>query len=356
VTQRARASGKSMPWAKLDPDHRNALLLYAGLGAIIIFALGIIGLGYYQSRVKPSHETVLTVGARKFDVAYLERRMKSQIITGQISSSGTFADLAASTVATIQQEEVQRQSVAALGIEVTDTDVDSAIKNAAGLFSGADQDTFASAYRGLLQRTGLPNSDYRDIMKAQVVQQKYAQQALTRLPDQAPQVKMHMIKVGTQAKADAAAQKLKGGTPFDNVAVSDSADPSKTSGGDLSWVAQGSLPKAVDDVAFSLPFGVSSAVIEAGGAFYIIQVDDRADNRDVDRTQKSLIARQSFDSVLNDVKSQAGGKTSLTEDQVAFIAKRIRGTVPSLPPVRPAIPQQPALPPPEQPAAPQPGG
>jgi parvulin-like peptidyl-prolyl isomerase len=351
VTQRARATGKTMPWANLDPDHRNALLLYAGIGAIIIFALAIIGLGYYQSRIRPSHETVLTVGTRKFNVAYLERRMKSQIVTGQVANSGTFADLAASTLTTIQQEELERQAVSALGVQVTDADVDNAIKNAAGLFSGAAQDTFAAAYRGLLLRTSLPNSDYRDIMKAQVVQQKYTEQALAHLPDQTPQTKMHMIKVATQSKADAAAQKLKGGSSFAGVAYSDSADPSKTNGGDLGWVAPGSLPKAVDDVANSLPFSVPSDVIETAQGFYIIEVDDRADARDVDGTQKGLIARQSFSSILNDTKDQVGAKSSLSEDQIAFIAKRLRGTVPSSPPV----PQQPLPPAQPPPPAPQPG-
>ena len=117
MAHRARFRARPAPRTKVDIEHRNALLLYAGIGAIIVFALAIIGYGYYQSKLKPLHETVLTVGTRKFDVAFLERRMKSQIKTGQISQSGTFRDLASGTLNTIQQEELLRQSADGLGIQ-----------------------------------------------------------------------------------------------------------------------------------------------------------------------------------------------------------------------------------------------
>src|SRR5262249_20088917 len=144
VTQRARASGKVMPWAKLDSEQRNTLLLYAGIAIVVIFALGLIGYGYYDSKIKPLHQTVLTVGTRKFDVGDLEQRMKSQLLTGQISASGTFRDVASSTLAAMQQEEILRQSADALGIQVTDADVDTGIKNAVGMLSDVPQDQFAT--------------------------------------------------------------------------------------------------------------------------------------------------------------------------------------------------------------------
>jgi hypothetical protein len=185
VTQRARASRRTTPWTKLDSERRNALLLYAGIGGIILFALAIIAFGYYDSRIKPEHETVLTVGTRNFDVAYLKRRMKSQILTGQVSNSGTFRDLASSVLTTIQQEELLRQSTDALGLQITETDIDNYIKNSAGLLTGAPQDIFAPAYRSLLLRIGLPNSDFRELTKAQVIQQKYNERALAS-PNQVP--------------------------------------------------------------------------------------------------------------------------------------------------------------------------
>src|SRR5205823_5385256 len=102
---------------------------------------------------------------------------------------------------TIQQEELVRQSTDTLGVNVTETDVDNAIKNAAGLLTGAPQDVYAPAYRALVLKTGLPNSEYRELMRAQVIEQKFTEKALASPEQQGPQVKLHMIKVGTQSKA-----------------------------------------------------------------------------------------------------------------------------------------------------------
>ena len=66
-----------------------------------------------------------------------------------------------------------RQSTDGLGVDVTETDVDNAIKNAAGLLTGAPQDVYAPAYRALVLKTGLPNSEYRELMRAQVIQQMF---------------------------------------------------------------------------------------------------------------------------------------------------------------------------------------
>jgi parvulin-like peptidyl-prolyl isomerase len=354
MTQRARVSGKAMPWAKMDPDHRNALLLYVGIGSIILFALAIIGYGYYQSKIKPEHETVLTVGSRKYNVGDLARRMRSQILSGQISNSGSFADLASSTLGTMQTEELTRQSADTLGVELTDADVDNGIKNAAGLLTGAPQDVFAPAYRRLILGSKLNADEYRDIIAAQVIQQKYTQVSIAKIPDNGPQVKMHMIKVATQAKALELSQKLKSGAGFDSLAFENSADPSKQNGGDLGWVAKGSLPKEVDDLAFTLSFETASDIIETKQGFYIIVVNDRSDSRPLEFAQKAVVSKQSFDSILNDTRTKVGSKASLSVDQITFIYGKISDSLKQLTPPPAAAPA--TVPPPAAPPAPKPGG
>jgi len=365
LTQRARASRRTGPWTKLDSERRNALLLYAGIGGIILFALGIIALGYYDSRIKPAHQTVLRVGDKKFDVSFLQRRMKSQILTGSISNSGTFRDLASSTLSTIQQEELTRQSADGLGVVVTDSDIDNAIKNAGGLFTGAPQDQFAAVYRAQILRVGLPVSEYRDLMKAQVIQQKYTEKVLASPEQQAPQARMHIIEVSAQSKALEIAGRLKNGEGFDNIAVKESIHPSKASGGDVGWVIKGELPPEVDAVAANLPLNTTSDVIEAPEGFFVVVVNDREPMRDVDGNQKGLVAKQGLDRALADAKKRLAVQSTLSEDQIAFIARKIAGTRPTqqqqpVPPFQPQqvpVPGAPdAAPPSDQPPPSPPGG
>src|SRR6185369_13967334 len=112
-------------------------------------------------------------------------------------------DFANSTLTTMEKEELSRQSTEALGVSVSQENVDTGIKNAGGLLSGANRDQLASVYRTLVLRSGLSVRDYRDIITAQVIQQQYTQATLPKMPDAGPQVKMHLIKVATKDKATA---------------------------------------------------------------------------------------------------------------------------------------------------------
>src|SRR4051794_31006542 len=199
MTQRARAtvrpapkSSRTMPWSNMDADHRNALLLYAGIAAVIVFVVALIAVGYYQSKVKPNHETIMTIGSRKFSVDDLATKMRYRILTGQAGDSqivtalqlyargqadtpvvAVIAEFANSTLTNMEHEELTRQSTDALGVNVSQDNVDTGIKNAGGLLSGANKDELAAVYRTLVLKSGLSVRDYRDIIAAQVIQQQY---------------------------------------------------------------------------------------------------------------------------------------------------------------------------------------
>jgi parvulin-like peptidyl-prolyl isomerase len=332
-----------MPWSNMDADHRNALLLYAGIAGVIIFVVALIAFGYYQSKVKPNHETIMTIGSRKFSVDDLATKMRYRILTGQAGDSqivtalqlyahgqadtrvvAVIADFANSTLTTMEHEELTRQSMDALGVNVTQDNVDTGIKNAGGLLSGASRDQLAAVYRSLVLKSGLGVRDYRDIIAAQVIQQQYTQATLPKMPDAGPQVKMHLIKVATKDKATALAGQLNAGATFDAVAVQNSIDTSRDNGGDEGWVARGSLDQAVEDAAYSTPVGSLSDVITGkDGGFYLIHVDDRSDNRPLEVAQKAYVAQNMFNNILNDTKGKIGDTKALSGAQLGFIAEKL---------------------------------
>lgn len=99
------------------------------------------------------------------------------------------------------------------------------------------------------------------------------------------QVKLRLIMIPTHAaEGNAAAQKaiaeeilgkLADGAPFDRMAQMYSEDASRDSGGDWGWIDRKTLAAELENVAFKLPSGRVSHVIELGPNYYILKVEEK---------------------------------------------------------------------------------
>ncbi|MEY2520514.1 MAG: peptidyl-prolyl cis-trans isomerase SurA [Verrucomicrobiota bacterium] len=99
------------------------------------------------------------------------------------------------------------------------------------------------------------------------------------------EVKLRMIMIPTHAaEGNAAAQKaiaeeilgkLADGAPFDRMAQMYSEDASRDLGGDWGWVERKTLAGPLEKVAFNLPVGRVSHVIELGPNYYILKVEEK---------------------------------------------------------------------------------
>jgi peptidyl-prolyl cis-trans isomerase SurA len=99
------------------------------------------------------------------------------------------------------------------------------------------------------------------------------------------QVKLRLIMIPTHAaEGNAAAQKgiaeeilgkLADGAPFDRMAQMYSEDATRDVGGDWGWIERKTLAPELEKIAFNLPPGRISHVIELGQNFYIMKVEEK---------------------------------------------------------------------------------
>jgi peptidyl-prolyl cis-trans isomerase SurA len=99
------------------------------------------------------------------------------------------------------------------------------------------------------------------------------------------QVKLRMIMIPTRAaEGNQAAQKaiaeeilgkLADGAPFDRMAQMYSEDATRDAGGDWGWIDRKTLAPELEKVAFNLPPGRVSHVIELGTNYYILKVEEK---------------------------------------------------------------------------------
>ena len=99
------------------------------------------------------------------------------------------------------------------------------------------------------------------------------------------QVKLRMIMIpahandgnaaGQKSMAEEILSKLAGGAQFDRMAQIYSEDSSRDLGGDWGWIERKTLAPPLEKVAFNLPVGHVSNIVEFSGNFYILKVEEK---------------------------------------------------------------------------------
>jgi parvulin-like peptidyl-prolyl isomerase len=124
------------------------------------------------------------------------------------------------------------------------------------------------------------------------------------------QIKLRLIMIPAHANdGNAAAQrsmaeeilgKLASGAEFDRMAQIYSEDSSRELGGDWGWIERKTLAAPLEKVAFNLPVGRVSNIIEFNGNFYLLKVEDKKGGA----TQSLAQAREQIEKKLLQVEAQ----------------------------------------------------
>jgi peptidyl-prolyl cis-trans isomerase SurA len=125
------------------------------------------------------------------------------------------------------------------------------------------------------------------------------------------QIKLRMIMIPAHANdGNASAQrsmaeeilgKLAGGAEFDRTAQIYSEDSSRELGGDWGWIERKTLAGPLEKVAFNLPIGKVSNIVEFSGNFYILKVEEKKGGATPslatvrDEIEKKLVQEQAQD-------------------------------------------------------------
>jgi peptidyl-prolyl cis-trans isomerase SurA len=142
------------------------------------------------------------------------------------------------------------------------------------------------------------------------------------------QVKLRLIMIPSHASdGNAAAQKamadeifgkLVNGAEFERMAQLYSEDSTREHGGDWGWIERKTLAAPLEKVAFNLPIGKISNVVEFSGNYYILKVEDKkggetkslADARpDIEKKLLQLEAQSLQEKWLTSLRSKAYIKT-----------------------------------------------
>jgi hypothetical protein len=175
-----------------------------------------------------------------------------------------------------------------------------------------DFDTTYGRYRDVF---GLSDSEIRAYVEADLYRQKVAEAIRNQAPKNAPQVDVSLIRASGDPTVTNALNRVRGGEDFAAVAKELSDHSSKSNGGNIGWTARGTLPVAVDAVAFSLPLGQISDPIKADDGTYIIIVNGRDQDRPLSDSAYAAAQSKAFTDWLDARKKEHQIEYAITSDK-----------------------------------------
>ena len=291
---KATAAPRRRRAARDDSEYWNRILIVGGVVAVILLAAGIIGYGYWDTQKRPLGNTVLTVGEISYSLGALERRLDQELPADRQSLGSQLLVYPEQVIADMQREALLIQGAGELNITVTDEELAAEVRSQGGLAETVDAKAYAQEYRRQVDESGLKESEYRQKLRADLIEQRVRNYFSFLLPATEPQVLGRWIRTDVRATAEEAKTRLAAGEDFTAVADELSLDaPGSTRQGDLQWSPRGTvsqLPKSVDEYFFSAAPNTPSDILEDNGLFYIAEVVERDEARALTDDQKQQVA------------------------------------------------------------------
>ncbi|HUS70347.1 MAG TPA: peptidylprolyl isomerase [Anaerolineae bacterium] len=364
--------------SRREKERRQRLILIGVAAAIGCLILAILGFGAYQELVGKPAAPVAKVNGVPLGTNFYQKRVRLErmmfdaniemmrtqrslydpevdifmlsIIDQQISQLSVQRDLlnTESFVDGLIQEELIRQAAQEAGVSVSPQEIDRQIEQEFGysqeeptavpspstdtITSTAEisptevptpmtrarfEELYGDFLTNLKNGTGLSEAEYRDIVEVTLLGGKMEEYVGQQVPTSEPQIRVRHILLDTEEEAQAVLQRLEDGEDFAALATEVSTDTvSAEMGGDLGWIPKGEMDTAFDEVAFNLPVGEISDVVETPRGFHIILVEERDDDRELDAEILDQRRRDTFQVWLVDLEAEAEIERFWSADKV----------------------------------------
>lgn len=287
------------PKAKNHKKTRNTVLIALAITLVVVI---VASLGYYLAYVRPFQRVIIKVENDSVNIGYFLKRVLN---SGSSTSGG---DNIWGTMQSVTYELVVKQEAAAYGINITDADIDKALRDAAkGTSTSLTDAEFNEWYRQRLNLSTYSNKQFREVVKRSLEMQAMQKLLADRVPGTAQQGHLWSIVVATYDEAVAIKKRVDDGEDFKILAKELSIDSAtKDTGGEIGWVPFGILDTQFAGIISGLDIGKCSDPVMTGQPDPTSQ-DPSTQNPPyvVFMVSEKDVARQLTDDQLQSFKSKA---------------------------------------------------
>jgi peptidyl-prolyl cis-trans isomerase C len=231
----------------------------------------------------------LTVNGQDIMLATYDREL-ARCQTGKTSAGADAGDCPAAVFTQLTKEVVVEQAAAAAGLAIDPSEVDAALNKITASLGGP------GALSDWLAANKYDASEFRVALQDDLLRARMVDKIAAGVGPNAEQVHAREILVISADTADAVLAKLQAGADFATLALQYSRDlSSRAGGGDLGWFPRGVLTvPEVEQAAFALQPGQTSAVIHSALGYHIVQVLDREPQRPLSPAAEQALRSATF--------------------------------------------------------------
>ncbi len=360
---RSRRLGTNNPGApqatrtrRVLESRRQRIAIVVG-AALILVIVGVVLAGVYQQFILPPRVMAGDVRGVRFTMGDLVERIRVlQGINRYQGGQVDFSRIPFQLLTDLLHAEILRQAAPGLGIDVTDTQIDEAIKSQFRPEPEPGQEVtdaqldaeFDNIYKNFLTQVNLTDDAYRRIMQERLHQSTLFGIMLGSLPEEAPQIELQAIalSLNSTASPEGVRERLVLGQDFGSVSREIAGND-----GYIGWVPEGAFPE-FDSYLFgeteiaddgtetrkpaSLEPGEISTPIYQDETIFIIQSIDGPETRKVEPQMLFQMASARVEEWKDDQLARGSDegwvKINFDSNRYAWVTDQVRLTAPRVTP------------------------
>lgn len=321
VLDRFREKGPNRPRSKAETEKRRRLLIVLLIVVAVVSSVSIVGYGYYDTSVRPWNQRILKVNGTVIDMRTFVKTLR--LYQSSVSYYSSQAEWAQSVAGILEQNELARQSLAELGVDVRDITsseaVDAKLREhlvSYGYMSdNATDGEFQEgrkSFKKALKKLELSLDSYEKLaIEPGLISAELQKQIGDRDYPEGGSLDHAQVQALLVAGADDAAQlraRWEAGEAFDTL-ISEKAvssyqrDFATDNATMVEWVAKGTKSAAFDDFVFNATPGVLSDPIQDSddtGSYWLAKVVARESRALSDGDRETLVS-EAFTKWLEEV-------------------------------------------------------
>jgi len=286
------------PRPRRRPWSREFRLQVAVITAFVLFLVTIVGIigfalfqDYYEEHVQLPNSKAVRVGETTINLDYFARRLGLYLTSIGLQDTSQAQLAFTSAITMLESEEMLLQRAPTdLGVSVSPEEMELELGELLGL-TESNPEAFASAFEQELERSDLSEEEYRTMVEADILISKVQEIFSQSVPAAVEQVRVRQILVGTEEEALSVLERLDAGEDFGDLAGELSLDSAtKEEGGEKGWQARDEMDLTYAAKVFALEVGAPSQPIPGQGGYFIFEVEEREDDRELTPEQQTRIS------------------------------------------------------------------
>jgi hypothetical protein len=285
---------------KWQRERNIGLLIWVIASLAILIVVGLVSYWAYDNYVAAWRQSVARVNevSLNMDQYVKALRVYSQTITDPYQ-----------ILQRMEDDEVLRQNAPALGVQVAAEEITRTVREwlTGSANSTMPEAEFQEQYQGFLEQLKLSDSEYRQLVEADLIRMGALEHFGDEVPDTARHVHLLVLERETREEATTALEQLNGG----NVTVAD-----ELAEGDKGWIPPGLFPEY--EAVFDLPAGNVTGPVATGDSYSVIKVSEIAEDMKVSDQHRDDLTLKGFETWLEEAQEASAIEEYLTQDMIAW--------------------------------------